>query len=90
MIGVTHSVRTASDMMALSPSKAWNTINKLEAALGYPLIDRRQGGQQGSGSDLTPKGAAFLAAFQRYEEQVLAYSNRQFESILRCGGLLKP
>lgn len=90
LIGATHSVRTASDMMALSPSKAWNTINKLEAALGYPVIDRRQGGQQGGGSDLTPRGLAFLTAFQRYEERVLSYSNEQFESILRSGGFLRP
>ncbi|MGH0054449.1 MAG: nucleotidyltransferase family protein, partial [Sphaerochaetaceae bacterium] len=35
LIGETHSVRTASDMMAMSGSKAWNIINTLEAALGY-------------------------------------------------------
>ena len=90
LIGITHSVRAASEMMALSGSKAWNILNKLEAALGYPLITRRQGGQQGSRSDLTEKGLAFLAAFQQYEDQVIAYSNDQFDVLLRASGLLRP
>lgn len=83
LIGETHSVRTASGMMALSRSKAWDIINALETALGYPVLTRRQGGQQGSGSDLTPRGLAFLCAFQRYEEQLTALSNEQF-TLLRA------
>lgn len=90
LIGETHSVRAASEMMALSPSKAWSIINKAEAALGYAVITRHQGGQQGSGSELTAKGLAFLIAFQQYREQVLAYSNTQFESTLRTQGFLQP
>ncbi|HNW87378.1 MAG TPA: NTP transferase domain-containing protein [Candidatus Limiplasma sp.] len=88
LIGETHSVREASERMALSPSKAWNVINKLEAALGYPVLSRRQGGQQGSGSDLTPEGFAFLVAFQRYEEQVIAFSNARFEAMRNAGELV--
>ena len=45
-------------------------------------------GGQGSGSDLTPEGVAFLVAFQRYEEQVLAYSNAQFAAMREAGTLL--
>ena len=82
LIGETHSVRAASEMMALSASKAWDVLNKLEAAVHYPVITRRQGGQQGSGSDLTPEGLPFLIAFQRYEEQVIACSNRYFAEML--------
>jgi len=88
LIGETHSVRAASEMMALSPSKAWDMLNKLEAALGYPIITRRQGGQQGSGSDLTSEGLAFLVAFQRYEEQILAYSNARFVGMQNTGELV--
>ncbi len=90
LIGETHSVRTASDMMAMSISKAWDTLNKLEAALGYPLILRRQGGTKGSGSDLTPRGQAFLQAFQQYEERALAQSNLVYEELLLSPGYLKP
>ncbi len=88
LIGEMRSVRTASESMALSQSKAWAIINKLEAALGYAIITRRQGGQRGSGSELTPEGRRFLLAFQRYEEEVLAHSGSCFERLLREGGLL--
>ena len=89
LIGETHSVRAASEAMALSVSKAWEMINKLEAALGYAILTRRQGGQQGSGSDVTPEGMAFLTAFQRYEEDVLAYSNERYAALLAAGGFIR-
>ena len=88
LVGETHSVRKASEMMALSPSKAWNTFNKLEDALGYAIIERRQGGKHGSGSDLTPKGWALLRASQMYEERMLAYAYKQFGEIFYEGGIL--
>lgn len=90
LIGETHSVRTAGDMMALSVSKAWNILNKLEGALGYALITRRQGGRTGSGSDLTPGGFAFLKAFQQYEEEVRAFGNDRFDQTLRANEMLQP
>lgn len=83
LIDETHSVRTASSMMALSISKAWDILNRLEAALGYALITRRKGGAHGSGSDLTPEGLAFLAAWQRYEESLTAQANSQFDLLFR-------
>lgn len=90
LIDETHSVRTASDMMAMSISKAWDTLNKLESALGYPLIFRRQGGTKGSGSDLTPRGRAFLQAYQAYEERALAESRCAFANVFDSSGLLNP
>ncbi len=83
LIGETHSVRTASTMMALSQSKAWDMLNKLEAALGYELITRRKGGTQGSRSDLTQQGLAFLKAWQEYEERVIDCTNGGFYQMLR-------
>lgn len=90
LIGKTHSVRTASDMMAMSVSKAWNIVNTLEAALGYALITRRKGGRMGSGSDLTPTGLEFLKAFQQYEEDVQEFSNGRFDRMLRERGAFRP
>lgn len=90
LIGKTHSVRTAGEMTAMSVSKAWNILNKLEDALGYALITRRRGGSKGSGSDLTPEGLEFLRAFQRYEEKVQSYSGDLFEEMLRKSGALRP
>ncbi len=81
LIGETQSVRAAGSMMALSPSKAWDMLNKLEAALGYPLITRHKGGALGSRSELTPAGLGFLKAWQRYEEQMAAGADQAFEQL---------
>ncbi|SBV94603.1 Regulatory protein LysR [uncultured Eubacteriales bacterium] len=83
LIGETHSVRTASAVMALSQSKAWDMLNKLEAALGYALITRRKGGTQGSRSDLTPEGLSFLKAWQRYEERAIECAYLGYLQMLR-------
>ena len=90
LIGKTHSVRTAAEMMAMSVSKAWDTLNKLEHALDCALLTRRKGGRAGSGSDLTPNGLSFLRAFQRYEEDVLAYGGQRFAHMLLESGMQKP
>ncbi len=90
LVGVTGSVLGASDMMAMSLSYAWNILNRLETALGYKVIIRRRGGRAGSGSTLTPKGIAFLKAFQKYEEEVLEKSKESFRELLRDKGLLEP
>ncbi|MFV0412855.1 MAG: NTP transferase domain-containing protein [Oscillospiraceae bacterium] len=85
LIGETHSVRSAADLMALSYSKSWGMLNGLEEALGTPLIVRQKGGAQGSRSDLTPAGLTFLTTWQRYEEQTVAYAHRTFEEMFREG-----
>lgn len=90
LIGETHSVRTASDMMAMSVSKAWNILNKLEAALGCALITRRKGGRTGSGSDLTSVGHKFLKAFQRYEEEVQQFCGERFDVLLHENDVFRP
>lgn len=88
LIGETQSVRSAASLMALSYSKAWDTLNSLEAALGYPLIQRYKGGTGGSRSNLTPQGIVFLKSWQKYEEKMVAYANTQFEQMLRDGSVL--
>lgn len=90
LIGETHSTRTAASMMALSPSKAWDMLNRLESALGYALITRHKGGVRGSSSELTPEGLGFLKAWQRYEEQVLASANQSFARVCPVLGVGSP
>ncbi|NJP40609.1 NTP transferase domain-containing protein [Oscillospiraceae bacterium HV4-5-C5C] len=78
LIGKTASVSQAAKMMALSLSKAWEVLNRLESALGYPVLLRRQGGRGGSGSQLTAAGLSFLRQFQAWEEAVRAFSRQAF------------
>jgi molybdate transport repressor ModE-like protein len=67
LIRETQSVRDACSRMQISYSTAWNLLNAAEDSLGYPLILRNKGGPSGSGSLLTEKGSALLAAGEQFE-----------------------
>ena len=67
LIRETQSVRDACSRMQISYSTAWNLLNSAEDSLGYPLILRNKGGPSGSGSLLTEKGSALLAAGEGFE-----------------------
>ena len=50
-----ESIRTATMEMKIAYSKAWTMLRSCEAALSYPLIQRKVGGAGGGGSTLTPE-----------------------------------
>ncbi|MDD2214362.1 MAG: NTP transferase domain-containing protein [Oscillospiraceae bacterium] len=82
LIGKTASVSQAARMMALSLSKAWEVLNQLEAALGFQVLTRRQGGRGGSRSQLTARGLQFLRQFQAWEERVRSFSQQALGNLL--------
>jgi len=88
LIADTHSVRTACGQMALSYAKAWDMLNTLEAELGYPIIERRQGGSHGGKTELNGKGFLLLKAFQEFEDNVFRYSQNEFNRIFRDTNIL--
>ncbi len=79
LISDTHNMRRACGAMALSYGKAWEMINRLEIELGYAVVERRQGGRHGGNTVLTERGAAFLLAYQRFEEEVFHFTQSRFQ-----------
>ena len=86
LIRETQSVRDACSWMQISYSTAWNLLNSAEDSLGYPLILRNKGGPSGSGSLLTEKGSALLAASEQFEsaarENLEKLYHTYFENLL--------
>ena len=86
LIRETQSVRDACSRMQISYSTAWNLLNSAEDSLGYPLILRNKGGPSGSGSLLTEKGSALLAAGEQFEsaarENLEKLYHTYFENLL--------
>lgn len=76
----TNSVKTASEMMALSFGKAWDMLNKLEKQLGYQVVCRRHGGSHGGRTALTEQGLAFLKAYQQFESNIFRYAQNEFDT----------
>ncbi len=74
-----HSISAACKQMALSRSKALSMIDRMEEAVGLPLVKRRQGGRREKRTALTPAGEAFLEFYMQYEKSVVEYAAQEFE-----------
>ena len=79
LISDTCNMRKACSAMSLSYGKAWDIINRLEMELGYAVVERRQGGNHGGNTCLTQRGTAFLLAYQRFEEEILHFTQSRFQ-----------
>ncbi len=84
-----HSIRQAAMHMGLSYQKAWEMINTLESEAGYQVVERRRGGKDGGRTSLTEKGRALIKAFQGYEEELHAFSEKRFREIFITSGLIR-
>ena len=76
-----ESIRTATMEMKIAYSKAWTMLRSCEAALGYPLIQRKVGGAGGGGSTLTPEGRSLLERYRRWEADCKAYAKEHLVEI---------
>lgn len=61
-----RSLHAAADALGRSYSRAHARVTDLESAVG-PLVDRRRGGADGGGSELTPNARDLLARFTRLQ-----------------------
>ncbi|MGB9919769.1 MAG: winged helix-turn-helix domain-containing protein [Moorellales bacterium] len=64
------SLRRAAREMGMSYNKAWYLVQKLERALGFPLLERRAGGADGGGSAVTPQARELMRRYRRFREEV--------------------
>lgn len=78
LIKETKSVQNACRQIAMSRGKAWDMINQMEEALGFAVVKRRQGGNRGGKTELTPEGESFLEWYFEYEKQVKKYASQLF------------
>jgi len=72
------SINRAAVQMGLSYVKALNLLNRLEADLGKGILIRKRGGNDRSGSELTPFGETFISEYIRLEKRVQAHVDKEF------------
>jgi molybdate transport system regulatory protein len=60
----TGSLSHAAAEMGMSYNKAWRLMREMERRLGFMLIERRTGGVEGGGSDLTPEALELMRRFE--------------------------
>lgn len=81
MIHETKSVKQACMRVSISVGKAWAYINLLEEKLQYPVVERRQGGSRGGGTDLTEEGKNYLEKYLQLQKNVQEYARLEFQRI---------
>jgi molybdate transport system regulatory protein len=68
-IEATGSLHRAAARMKMAYSKAWKLIRIIERRLGFPLLDRRVGGQSGGGSQITPQAKELMLCYDRFQKE---------------------
>lgn len=71
-----HSLRAAAHSMEMAYSKAWTVMKNAEEGLGVKLLSSSTGGKNGGGAVLTDEARRILAAYDRYCERLLAFSEQ--------------
>jgi molybdate transport repressor ModE-like protein len=72
------SLRRAAAQLGMSYRSVWGYMRALEAAAGFPFLERRVGGKGRGGTTLTPQGRTFLARYLAFRQQVDALVEQQF------------
>jgi len=75
------SINQAARQIGMSYRHAWGTIRKAEEALGYELLHRRVGGDDGGGAELTAAGKEMLRNYQAFRQDI---DRKIQESFHRC------
>jgi molybdate transport system regulatory protein len=57
------SLSKAAKRLGMSYNKAWRTLHAAEQRLGFPLLERRIGGEHGGGSQVSAPGEELLRRY---------------------------
>ena len=74
----TGSLLASSQRMGLSYTKARMMLENIEKALGCPMIDRKKGGAEHKGAQLTPFAIEYIKLYKEFLYDVKAESEARF------------
>lgn len=66
----TGSIQAAAAEMGMSYSKGWKMINHVEKEMGFPFLERHNGGKNGGFSALTAEGKTFVNKYHAMVEDM--------------------
>ena len=75
------SVRHAAEEMKISYGKTWKMIRDVEAALGQPVVERRQGGPTGGSAVVTEAGHELIDRYDAVVADVKQYAQEKFREV---------
>lgn len=81
-IDASGSIRAAANALGMSYKAAWDAVESINNLAEQQLVERRVGGRNGGGAELTQNGRRLVAVYRRLDkerERVLARLNRVME-----------
>lgn len=82
-IDETGSIQAAAAKMNMSYSKGWKMVNKVEKEMGFPFLNRCNGGKNGGSSTLTEEGRLFMERYHAMVEDMRRMGEKFFEVYFR-------
>ena len=82
------AIREACIAMNLSYSKGRRILKKAEAALGYQLVRRQQGGALGGSAMITPQAELFIKRYENLTDSVNDYSKMRMNELFPREGIV--
>lgn len=79
-IDETGSIQAAAAKMQMSYSKSWKMVNKVEKEMGFPFLNRCNGGKSGGSSTLTQKGRLFIERYHAMMKDMERISQNFFDT----------
>ncbi|MBN2040658.1 MAG: LysR family transcriptional regulator [Spirochaetes bacterium] len=72
------SINSAAKSMNLSYAKAMKMLNWLEENLGEKVIERRHGGNDRAGAELTSFGEKYIRKYDSFQKKIKNYAEKEF------------
>ena len=78
-IDETGSIQAAAKKMRMSYSKCWKLLNRAEEQMGFPFLNRYNGGKHGGNSTITEEGREFMNRYHAMLEDMKRISQNFFD-----------
>lgn len=78
-IDETGSIQAAAKKMGMSYSKCWKLLNRAEEQMGFPFLNRYNGGRHGGNSTITEEGREFMNRYYAMLEDMKRISQNFFD-----------
>lgn len=82
-IGATGSISAAGRQYGMSYRRAWLLVEELNGMFDEPVVATRNGGRNGGGAELTPRGQRLVRVYREAEAMVAQQARSSLREVER-------
>ncbi len=76
-------MKAACDELGYTYRRTWGNLKKIENFLGFPLLEKHRGGNEGGKTFLTPEGRKLVHAFDHFHASVDSVIQLGFDKFIQ-------